>query len=67
LIAKDLLRGGTWMAMNKKNGKIGVLLNILQPEAQILHDKESRGKLKDNSISNSEIPITILFSRFSCC
>ncbi|KAG8189611.1 hypothetical protein JTE90_018967 [Oedothorax gibbosus] len=36
--------GGTWLAMSK-SGKIGVLLNILQPDDDILPDKKGRGFL----------------------
>ncbi|KFM62401.1 hypothetical protein X975_26046, partial [Stegodyphus mimosarum] len=36
--------GGTWLAM-KKNGKIGALLNILQPDNEIFPDKKGRGFL----------------------
>ncbi|XP_055939378.1 transport and Golgi organization 2 homolog [Argiope bruennichi] len=36
--------GGTWLAMNKK-GKIGALLNILQPDEEILPGKKGRGFL----------------------
>ncbi|GIY00793.1 transport and Golgi organization protein 2 homolog [Caerostris extrusa] len=36
--------GGTWLAMSKK-GKIGALLNILQPDEEILPGKKGRGFL----------------------
>ncbi|GFU29450.1 hypothetical protein NPIL_447961, partial [Nephila pilipes] len=36
--------GGTWLAMNK-HGKIGALLNILQPDEEILPNKKGRGFL----------------------
>ncbi|CAL1271548.1 unnamed protein product [Larinioides sclopetarius] len=36
--------GGTWLAMSKK-GKIGALLNILQPDDEILPGKKGRGFL----------------------
>lgn len=45
--AKDLQKGregGTWLAMNT-NGKIGVLLNILEPDNEISADRKSRGFL----------------------
>lgn len=35
--------GGTWLAMSK-TGKIGVLLNILQADEDILPDKKGRGE-----------------------
>jgi len=35
--------GGTWLAMNRSNGRIGVLLNILQPKDEIIADKLGRG------------------------
>ena len=35
--------GGTWLAMNKDNGRIGVLLNITQPDSEVKVDKISRG------------------------
>jgi uncharacterized protein with NRDE domain len=40
--------GGTWIAMNK-NGKIGVLLNILQPDLEISVHKKPRGFQSINS------------------
>jgi len=36
--------GGTWLAMSK-TGKIGVLLNILQPDEELLPGKKGRGFL----------------------
>ncbi|XP_054723988.1 transport and Golgi organization 2 homolog [Uloborus diversus] len=36
--------GGTWLAMNQ-NGKIGALLNILQPDEEVLPNKKGRGFL----------------------
>ncbi|XP_074601568.1 transport and golgi organization 2 [Brevipalpus obovatus] len=36
--------GGTWLAMNKRSGKIGVLLNVFQP-GKLRDDAKGRGKL----------------------
>jgi uncharacterized protein with NRDE domain len=51
LLAKDLMKGregGTWIAMNR-NGKLGVLLNILQPNIEISDHKKPRGLQSINS------------------
>lgn len=45
--------GGTWMAMNKSNGKIGVLLNILQPHSQIEPTKLGRGFIVNDFLSSN--------------
>jgi uncharacterized protein with NRDE domain len=34
--------GGTWIAMNR-NGKIGILLNILEPHNEMSVHKKPRG------------------------
>lgn len=54
---RDLLQGrsgGTWLAMNKANGKIGVLLNILQPNHEIVSSKRGRGFIVNDFVCGSE-------------
>lgn len=45
--------GGTWLAMNKDNGRIGVLLNILQPQNQIVSNKLGRGFIVNDYLTGS--------------
>ena len=45
--------GGTWMAMNKASGKIGVLLNILQPNHEVVASKRGRGFIVNNFVTGS--------------
>lgn len=45
--------GGTWLAMNK-NGKISALLNILQPDNEILPNKKGRGFLVVDYVKNNQ-------------
>lgn len=47
-------QGGTWMSMNKKNGKIGVLLNILQPHCEIEPTKLGRGFIVNDFLTCDE-------------
>ena len=46
--------GGTWLAMNKKTGKIAVLLNILQPKEEIVASKRGRGFIVNDFVSGDE-------------
>ncbi|GIY41881.1 transport and Golgi organization protein 2 [Caerostris extrusa] len=52
-------KGGTWLAMSKK-GKIGVLLNILQPDEEMLPEKKGRGFLPVAYVVDEEVCITYL-------
>ena len=49
--------GGTWLAMNKSNGKIGILLNILQPTQDIDMSKLGRGFIVTDFINSDLSPI----------
>ena len=46
--------GGTWMAMSKANGKIAVLLNILQPYSEIEPSKLGRGFIVNDFVTSNE-------------
>ena len=46
--------GGTWLAMNKETGKIGVLLNILQPNSELLPNKLGRGFIVTDYVSGEQ-------------
>ena len=37
--------GGTWLAMHKTSGKIGILLNVLQPIENLVLGKKHRGRM----------------------
>lgn len=50
----DHRSGGTWLAMNKNNGKIAVLLNILQPNDEIVRSKRGRGFIVNDFVTSKE-------------
>lgn len=54
---QDALRGrygGTWFAMNKQNGRIGVLLNILQPNSELVSSKLGRGFIVNDYLTGGD-------------
>ena len=60
---RDLLpgrEGGTWLAMNKENRKIGVLLNILQPASELDSGKLGRGFIVNDYVNGDDSHKTYL-------
>jgi uncharacterized protein with NRDE domain len=50
---QDVLKG-TWLAMNKRNGRIAILLNILQPNSELVSNKRSRGFIVNDFLTGAD-------------